>query len=40
MMEGPSPYLMKVMSVFTSMDRMIGGDFERGLGKLKAVAER
>ena len=38
-MEGPSPYLMKVMSVFTSMDRMIGGDFERGLAKLKTVAE-
>jgi hypothetical protein len=38
-MDGPSPYMMKVMSVFVSMDRMIGGDFEKGLMKLKTAAE-
>jgi hypothetical protein len=38
-MEGPSPYMMKVMSVFMNMDRMIGDDFERGLAKLKTAAE-
>jgi uncharacterized protein YndB with AHSA1/START domain len=38
-MDGPSPYLMKVMGVFMNMDRMIGTDFEKGLGKLKTVAE-
>lgn len=38
-MEGPSPYMMKVMSVFMNMDRMVGGDFEKGLGALKTAAE-
>lgn len=39
-MDGPSPYVMKVMSVFMNMDKMIGGDFEKGLGRLKAAAEK
>lgn len=39
-MHGPSPYLTKVMSVFASMDRMVGKDFETGLANLKATAER
>ncbi len=39
-MFGPSPYVSKVMGVFVSMDSMIGKDFERGLAKLKAVAEK
>jgi hypothetical protein len=30
---------MKLMGIFMNMDRMIGGDFERGLAKLKTVAE-
>jgi uncharacterized protein YndB with AHSA1/START domain len=38
-MRGPSPFLAKLMGVFVSMDRMIGGDFERGLAALKAAAE-
>lgn len=37
---GPMPFLSKVMSVFTSMDRMIGKDFESGLARLKSVAEK
>ena len=39
-MDGPSPYVMKVMSVFTDMDAMIGKDFETGLASLKALAEK
>jgi hypothetical protein len=29
-----------VMSVFMSMDRMVGKDFEAGLANLKAAAEQ
>jgi hypothetical protein len=29
-----------VMSVFVSMDKMIGKDFEHGLANLKTAAER
>jgi hypothetical protein len=39
-MQGPSPFMMKVMHVFMNMDRMIGKDFEAGLANLKGVAER
>jgi uncharacterized protein YndB with AHSA1/START domain len=39
-MQGTHPYLVKVMSVFVNMDRMMGRHFETGLGNLKAVAER
>jgi uncharacterized protein YndB with AHSA1/START domain len=39
-MYGPSPYVSKVMGIFVSMDSMIGKDFERGLAKLKTVAEK
>jgi uncharacterized protein YndB with AHSA1/START domain len=39
-MQGTNLYFMKVLSVFSSMDRMLGGHFERGLRDLKAAAER
>jgi uncharacterized protein YndB with AHSA1/START domain len=39
-MNGPMPFISKVMSVFTSMDAMIGRDFEKGLAQLKAAAEK
>jgi hypothetical protein len=39
-MRGPMPFVSKLMQVFISMDRMIGKDFEAGLAKLKAVAEK
>jgi len=39
-MHGPMPYISKVISVFCSMDSMIGKDFEAGLANLKAVAEK
>ena len=38
-MHGPAPFMSKVMQVFMNMDRMIGKDFETGLGSLKAAAE-
>src|SRR5574342_729748 len=39
-MHGPSPYLAKVMSIFCSMDKMVGKEFETGLANLKSVAEK
>lgn len=39
-MQGTNLYVMKVMSVFTNMDRIAGKHFEVGLAKLKAIAER
>jgi uncharacterized protein YndB with AHSA1/START domain len=39
-MQGPNPYMAKVMSVFVNMDNMIGKDFETGLANLKTVAEQ
>jgi hypothetical protein len=38
-MHGPLPYVSKLMTVFVSMDSMIGKDFEQGLAQLKAAAE-
>jgi hypothetical protein len=38
-MQGPSPFITKVMGVFMNMDKMIGRDFEAGLANLKSVAE-
>jgi len=39
-MDGPSPYMMKVMSVFMNMDKMIGDDFDKGLANLKVAVEK
>jgi hypothetical protein len=39
-MNGPSPYIAKLLGIFISMDRMVGGEFEAGLSQLKARAER
>ena len=38
-MTGPRSLAVKVMGVFTSMDKLVGGDFEKGLSRLKAVVE-
>lgn len=38
-MRGTNTFGLKVMSVFMSMDKMIGPDFEHGLANLKTVAE-
>ena len=39
-MYGPSPFVPKVMQVFVSMDKLIGGDFESGLATMMTVAEK
>ncbi len=39
-MRGPNLFLTKLITVFVSMDRMVGPDFEAGLANLKANAER
>ncbi len=39
-MYGPHTYASKLMSLFFSMDGMVGGYFEKGLADLKAVAEK
>jgi hypothetical protein len=38
-MDGMRNYMAKIMCVFMDMDKLIGTDFEKGLGQLKAVAE-
>jgi uncharacterized protein YndB with AHSA1/START domain len=38
-MHGPAPYVTRLMTVFLSMDRLIGPDFERGLAELKRTTE-
>jgi uncharacterized protein YndB with AHSA1/START domain len=39
-MQGPAPFVSKLMQVFISMDSMVGKDFEAGLANLKAAAEK
>jgi uncharacterized protein YndB with AHSA1/START domain len=39
-MQGPSPFITKIIQVFCDMDAMIGKDFEAGLASLKSVAEK
>jgi hypothetical protein len=38
-MDGPNPYISKLMQVFVNMDKMIGKDFDAGLSELKKAAE-
>ncbi len=40
LMNGESPFMMKVMSLFINLDAMVGKDFERGLSRLKTAAEK
>jgi len=39
-MYGPQPYMAKVVSLFFSMDKMVGGQFEQGLANLRTVSEQ
>ena len=39
-MEGKSPFISKLMGLVFNMDQAIGGDFEKGLGEMKAQVER
>ena len=38
-MSGENNFLSKAMCLFVSMDKMVGGDFEKGLSQLKTAAE-
>lgn len=39
-MTGKKTLVTRAMGIFTSMDKFLGGDFERGLTRLKATAEK
>nr|WP_155465508.1 SRPBCC family protein [Duganella radicis] len=39
-MSGKTDYIAKLMTIFVSMDSMIGPAFESGLSQMKAVAEK
>jgi hypothetical protein len=39
-MTGERPFIGKVMDAVFNMDRMVGGQFEKGLDKLRAIAEK
>lgn len=39
-MYGAQPFMLKVMTVFMSMDKMVGKDFEAGLLAMKTIAEK
>jgi uncharacterized protein YndB with AHSA1/START domain len=39
-MTGTKTFMTKVMGLFTSMDKMVGPDFEKGLRQLKAATEQ
>ena len=38
-MDGQNTFVSKAMGLFMNMDRMIGGEFEKGLASLKGIAE-
>ena len=38
-MAGEKNYISKAMCMFMNMDKMVGGDFEKGLNSLKSVSE-
>ena len=37
---GPTPFVSKIMCIFFDMDKMVGGEFEKGFANLKAMAEK
>jgi hypothetical protein len=39
-MYGPQPFMMKVMGVFCNPDKMVGGQFEKGLSDLRALTAK
>ena len=38
-MTGKRPFMVKMVCMFMNMDKMVGGDFEKGLSQMKAAAE-
>jgi len=39
-MYGAQPFMVKLMSIFMDMEKMVGPDFERGLANMKRAAEQ
>jgi len=39
-LSGPNSFMAKIISVFASMDKMVGKDFEQGLSNLKTLVEK
>jgi hypothetical protein len=39
-MYGPSPFISRLMGLFFSMEKMVGGKYEEGLATLKTIAEK
>jgi uncharacterized protein YndB with AHSA1/START domain len=39
-MVGPKTFMTRVMGIFTSMDKMVGPDFEKGLAQLSDAAQK
>ena len=39
-MYGPSPYISKLMTIFFSMEKMVGDKYKEGLNNLKKLAEK
>ena len=39
-MEGPQPFMAKLVGIFMDCDKMVGKEFETGLAKLKDITER
>jgi hypothetical protein len=38
--KGTNPFIGRIFCAFSNMDKMVGGSFEKGLAKLKALAEK
>ncbi len=38
-MSGRKNFMLKAFGLFMDMDKMVGGDFEKGLASMKAVCE-
>jgi uncharacterized protein YndB with AHSA1/START domain len=38
-MSGRQPFIGRLMTIFIDCDKMVGSQFEKGLGKLKVIAE-
>lgn len=39
-MDGENNFVGKAFCLFMNMDKMVGGDFEKGLAQMKAIAEK
>ena len=39
-MRGQRPFMFRVMGLFFSMDKIVGGDFEKGLNNLRGIVEK